>query len=213
MVPATPRRGRSLAERAAAEAFAYVMHRCRVRQHELAAEAWIQATGRPVAGGTSREVVRRYRVAPPFWAVTVEIDEPVPTGYGVNAHAVVIRYAQRDIPLSTEADGFTSVRTEFGPGCRDLLGRASTAFPAFLCETVPPAQAQEVAGTYLIDAALSQAEGRGPLLTTSASATPQRGAAVSFLECSSAWRPSSPRSSTGRSPAGSSTKTTTSSLS
>jgi hypothetical protein len=55
---------------------------------------------------------------------------------------VLIRYAQRVIPLGREVDGFTSVRTEFGPGCRELLRRA-----------------------YLIEAAMSLAEGRGPLVT------------------------------------------------
>lgn len=109
----------------------YLMRRHRVRQYELAVDAWIQATGRPVAGGTSHEVhevVRRYRKSPPFWPLTINSDEPVLTGYAINAHAVVIRYAQRDIPMDGAADGFTSVRTEFGPGCRDLLGRASGQF-------------------------------------------------------------------------------------
>jgi hypothetical protein len=158
------RRSRSLAERAAAEAFVFLMHRCRVRQYELAAEAWIEAAGRPVAGGTNREIVRRYRLAPPFWPLTVNSDEAALTGYGVNAHAVVIRYAQRPFPLNGEADGFTSVRTEFGPGCRDQLLRASRAIPAFICEALSPDEAEKVVRTYLIDAALSQAEGRGPLI-------------------------------------------------
>jgi hypothetical protein len=157
-------RTRSLAERAAAEAFAYLMHRCRVHWHEVAVEGWIGAADRPVAGGTSHEIVRRYRSAPPFWALTVKSDEAMPTGYGVNTHAVVIRYAQRDIPLSRTADGFTAVRTEFGPGCRELLSRASGAIPAFVCEAIPPGEAEEVAKAYLIDAALSLAEGRGPLV-------------------------------------------------
>jgi hypothetical protein len=163
-VPIRSARSRSLAERAAAEAFVYVMHRCRVDWHELAVEGWIGAADRPVAGGTSHEIVRRYRSAPPFWALTVKADEPMPTGYGVSTHAVVIRYAQRDIPLSGPADGFSAVRTEFGPGCKDLLRRASGAIPAFVCEAIPPGEAQEVAKAYLIDAATSLAEGRGPLV-------------------------------------------------
>jgi hypothetical protein len=36
--------------------------------------------------------------------------------------------------------------------------------PAFVCEAIPPAEAEEVAKAYLIDAALSLAEGRGPLV-------------------------------------------------
>ena len=48
------------------------MHRCRVRQYELAAEAWVRATSRSVADGTNRDVVRRYRMAPPFWPLTVD---------------------------------------------------------------------------------------------------------------------------------------------
>jgi hypothetical protein len=158
------RHSRSLAERAAAEAFVYVMHRCRVDWHEVAVEGWIGAADRPVAGGTSHEIVRRYRSAPPFWALTVRADEAMPTGYGVNTHAVIIRYAQRDIPLSNPADGFTAVRTEFGPGCKELLRRASGATPAFVCEPIAPGEAAEVATAYLIDAALSLAEGRGALV-------------------------------------------------
>jgi hypothetical protein len=129
------RRTRSLAERAAAEAFVFLMHRSRVGSYEVAVEGWIGATERPVAGGRSREIVRRYRSAPPFWALTVKSDEATLTGYGVNTHAVMIRYAQRVIPLSRELDGFTAVRTEFGPGCRDLLRRSSGTVPAFVCET------------------------------------------------------------------------------
>jgi hypothetical protein len=108
--------------------------------------------------------VRRYRSAPPFWALTVRADEATLTGYGVNTHAVLIRYAQRDIPLGRAVDGLTSVRTEFGPGCRELLRRASGAVPVFVCEPIPPREAEEVAKAYLIDAAMSLAEGRGPLV-------------------------------------------------
>jgi hypothetical protein len=163
-VPIRSARSRALAERAAAEAFVYVMHRCRADWHEVAVEGWIGAADRPVAGGTSHEIVRRYRSAPPFWALTVKADEAMPTGYGVNTHAVVIRYAQRDIPLSGPADGFTAVRTEFGPGCKELLRRATASMPAFVCEPIPPGEAEKVARAYLIDAALSLAEGRGPLV-------------------------------------------------
>jgi hypothetical protein len=165
-------RSRSLAERAAAEAFVYVMRRCLVREHDLAAEAWICATGRPVAGGTSHEIVRRYRVAPPFWQLTVDADELVLSGYAINAHAVVIRYAQRDIPLNGAADGFTSVRTEFGPGCRDLFLRASGTVPAFVCEPLTPDEARRVTGAYLIEAMLSQTSGRGPLVTSGPAVPP-----------------------------------------
>lgn len=163
-VPVRGTRTRSLAERAAAEAFVYLMHRCRVQWHEVAIEGWIGAADRPVTGGTSHEIVRRYQVAPPFWALTIKSDEAMPTGYGVNAHAVVIRYAQRDIPLTCATDGFSAVRTEFGPGCRELLRRASGAEPAFVYEPLPPHEAAVVVATYVIDAALSLAEGRGPLL-------------------------------------------------
>jgi hypothetical protein len=161
-IPGWP--SRSLAGRAAADAFVYLMHRCRVRQYELAVEGWIGAADRPVTGGTSREIVRRYRLAPPFWALTVKADEATLTGYGVNTHAVMVRYAQRVIPLNGPADGFTTVRTEFGPGCRELLRRASGPTPAFVCESLPPREAEDVAKAYLIDAAMSLAEGRGPLL-------------------------------------------------
>ena len=141
------------------------MHRSRVGSYEVAVEGWIGATERPVAGGRSREIVVRYRSAPPFWALTVKSDEATLTGYGVDTHAVMIRYAQRVIPLSRELDGFTAVRTEFGPGCRDLLRRSSGTVPAFVCEPLSPSEAEQVARAYLIDAAMSQAEGRGPLVT------------------------------------------------
>jgi hypothetical protein len=160
-------RTRSLAERAASEAFVFLMHRCRVPWHEVAVEGWIGAADRPVAGGTSHEIVRRYRSAPPFWTLTLQADETTLTGYGVNTHAVVVRYAQRDIPLSGPADGFTSVRTEFGPGCRELLRRASGAEPAFIYEPVSAREAEKVAAAYLIDASLSLTEGRGPLILRS----------------------------------------------
>jgi hypothetical protein len=154
-----------LAERAAAEAVVFLLHRYRVTWQEVAVEGWIGAADRPVAGGTNREIVRRYRAAPPFWSLTVKADETSLTGYGVNAHAVLIRYAQRVFPLNANTDGFASVRTEFGPGCRELLRRASSAMPAFVCEPIAPHEATEVAATYLLDAALSLAEGRGPLVT------------------------------------------------
>jgi hypothetical protein len=99
----------------------------------------------------------------PFWALTVEAGEATLTGYGVNTHAVLIRYARRVIPLSRPADGFTTVRTEFGPGCRELLIRASAPVPVFVCEPIPPREAEAVAKAHLIDAAMSLAEGRGPL--------------------------------------------------
>ncbi|MGX9788214.1 hypothetical protein [Mycobacterium sp. MMS18-G62] len=158
-------RSRSLAERAAAEAFVHLMHRCRVRQYDIAAESWMQADDRPVAGGTSREIVRHYRLAPPFWPLTIKSDEPALTGFGVNAHAVVIRYAERTFPLSGPGDGFTAVRTQFGPGCREVLRRATGTNPSFICEPLSPLEAEEVVRAHLIDAAMALAEGRGPLVT------------------------------------------------
>jgi hypothetical protein len=165
-------RGRSLAERAAAEAFVFLMHRCRVAWYELAVEGWIAATERLVAGGTGREIVRRYRSAPPFWALTIKADESTATGWGVSAHAVLVQYAQRVIPLDRDIDGFTSVRTEFGPGCRELLRRASHSVPTFVCEPLPPDQAEKVVTNYLIDAAVSLAQGCGPLLMLGAEDAP-----------------------------------------
>jgi hypothetical protein len=82
-IPGWP--SRSVAVRAAAEAFVYSMHRCRVQQYDVVAQGWIQAT--------DDEIVRRFRMAPAFWPLTVRSDETTLTGYGVNAHAVVIRYA------------------------------------------------------------------------------------------------------------------------
>ena len=153
-IPGWP--SRSAAVRAAAEAFVYLMHRSRVRQYDVVAQGWLQAT--------DGEIVRRFRLAPAFWPLTVSADEATLTGYGVNAHAVLIRYAQRVFALNGATDGFTAVRTEFGPGCRDSLGRASGTVPAFVCEPLSPRDAQEVVRAYLIDAAMSHAEGRGPLI-------------------------------------------------
>lgn len=153
-IPGWP--SRSVAVRAAAEAFVYLMHRGRVQKYDVVAQGWIQAT--------DNEIVRRFRMAPAFWPVTVRPDEATMTGYGVNAHALVIRYAQRVFPLTGVTDGFTTVRTEFGPDCRDSLGRASGTVPAFVCEPLSPRDAQEVVRAYLIDAAMSHVEGRGPLV-------------------------------------------------
>jgi hypothetical protein len=169
-VPIAP--PRCLGERAAAEAFVFVMRRWRVREHTLAAEAWVEATGRPAAGGTSREVVRRYRMAPPFWPLTVDTDEPVLTGYAVNTHAVVIRYAQRDVPISAGTDEFTSMRTEFGPGCRELFVQASGTVPAFVCEIVSPEEARQVVESHLVDAMRSLIDGRGPLVISGSAQPP-----------------------------------------
>jgi hypothetical protein len=55
-------------------------------------------------------------------------------------------------------------RVEFGPGCQGLLRRCSPARPVFICELLTPREAIEVVKTYLLDAAISLAEGRGPLL-------------------------------------------------
>lgn len=155
---------RSSAERSAAEAFVYVMRRARIREHDLATEAWISTGG--ATCGANGDVVRRYRMAPPFWPLTLDPDCPVMTGYGVNTHAVVIRYAQRDVPLKRTADGFTSVRTEFGPGCRDLFERASATIPAFVCESVAPDDARRIVAEFLLDALVSHLERRGPLIAT-----------------------------------------------
>lgn len=161
-IPGWP--SRSLAERAATEAFVYLMHRSRVPQYDVVAQGWIQATERPVTGGTSREIVRRFRLAPAFWPLTVRSDQAPLTGYGVNAHAVVIRYARRVFPLNGATDGFTAIRTEFGPGCRDTLGRATGTVPAFVSERLSPRDAEKVVRDYLIDAAMSLTEERGPLV-------------------------------------------------
>ena len=84
----------------------------------------------------------------------------------------MIRYAQRDIPLDTGTDGFTSVRTEFGPGCRDLFVRASGTVPAFVCETVAPEEARQVVEAHLVDAMRSLIDGRGPVVTRGSAQPP-----------------------------------------
>jgi hypothetical protein len=171
MVGVTARRSRSLAERAATEAFVHVMRRWRVREHAMATEAWVDAPGTTVA--RRRDLTPRYRMAPPFWPLTVNTDEPVLTGFAVNAHAVVIRYAQRDVPLGSGPDGFTSPRTDLGAGCHDVFLRASGTVPAFVCEALTPDEAMLVVEAHLIDAMRSLIDGRGPVVTTGSALPPR----------------------------------------
>ncbi|WP_083407154.1 hypothetical protein [Mycolicibacterium rutilum] len=186
---------RSPAERAAAEAFVYVMRRYQVRTQQIAFEIWVPPS-RSAAPGRD---VRRYRVAPPFWALT--LDPEALTGYAVNTRAELIRYSHNDFQESAE----------YGPGCRELLATATGTNPAYLCEPLTDAEAATAVTDYLVDAAASQAEGSGPLVLGEFASTPQRADGPAALECSNPWRPSSPKSSTESSPAGSSTRTTTSS--
>ncbi|WP_126298313.1 hypothetical protein [Mycolicibacterium phlei] len=180
-----------LCARAAAEAFVYVMRRFAVRTHEIALEAWTPP------GGTARDTTRRYRVAPPFWPVTLEADR---TGYAVNTRGEFIRYIQRDFGADLD--------TDFGPRCRDLLARATHANPAFLCEPLDPARAREAVADYLVDATASLSCGNGPVVVGVVTVAPPRADTCTALECSEPWPASSPRSSTENSPAVSSTRTT-----
>jgi hypothetical protein len=192
----TATRPSAVAVRAATETFVYVMRRFQVRTHELALETWGHAG--------------RFRVARPFWPVTLE-SEDGPSGYGINTDAVVIRYTQSDFPLA--ADETASTPMEFGPGCRELLARTTSTKPAFVCEPLGPEEVRCVVADFLFDAAMSLADGCGPVVIGVVSAAPPRDKLAGVLECSTPWRPSSPKSSTESCPADSSTKTTTSSRS
>jgi hypothetical protein len=86
------------------------------------------------------------------------------SGYGVHCEAVCIRYEQNTHPTGGYEFGFIASRAEFGPGFRQLMRRATPSNPAFVCEILPPRYAIQVVKNYLIDAALSLIEGRGPLI-------------------------------------------------
>lgn len=156
---------RSTAERVAAETFVHLMQRNRIRHYELVATCHIRSVTRSSPNGPRNDVLHHYEPAPPFWPLTVNRGQAEAlTGYGVDHDAICVRYERLTLPLTGYDDGRTAEVAVFGPECRHLLQRASAANPAFLSERLPPWHAVQVVGEYLLEAALSLAEGRGPLV-------------------------------------------------
>lgn len=157
-------RSRSLAERVAAEVFVYLMRSSRVRPYDLVAQCWTRSITRHRSDGPRNEISHHYELAPPFWPLTISRGTAGLAGYGVNRDAACVRYEQMTLPPTGYEDGLTVERAEFGPECRQLLRRASADNPAFLCKRLAPRYAVQVVKEYLIEAAISLAEGRGPLV-------------------------------------------------
>lgn len=157
-------RSRSLAERVAVEVFVHLMRSSRVRHYDLVAQRWTRAITRHRSDGPRNEILHHFELAPPFWPLTIDRGTAGWAGYGVNRDAACIRYEQMTVAPTGYEDGFTVERAEFGPECRQLMRRASAGNPAFLCERLAPRHAVQVVKDYLIEAAISLTEGRGPLV-------------------------------------------------
>ncbi|WP_046319123.1 hypothetical protein [Mycobacterium sp. UM_Kg1] len=151
------------AARIAAEVFLDIMRINRVRPHEIAARCRERTLTRHVAVGPRHEIVRSFDLVPPFWPVTVDRSDAMAAGYGIDRTGTCVRYTQNRYPLINRADDRTVVRVQFAPGCHNVLRRATRSNPAFLCEPLAPRHAVEVVARYLIDAAISLSEGRGPV--------------------------------------------------
>lgn len=154
---------RSIPERVAAEAFVTWMRRHRVPEHRRALQCWTRYVSHLAACEPQHEIVRHYELAQPFWPLTINGAEPAQGGYGVDQLARCIRYRHDSDPIPTAGGGPTE-RVEFGIGCQGLVGRSSQARPVFVCEPLSPRDAIQVVKNYLIDAAISLAEGHGPLV-------------------------------------------------
>lgn len=145
------------------------MRKNRVRHYDLVAERWTGSVTGPYRAGPRSEILHNYELAPPFWPLTTSRGRAALAGYGVNRDALCIRYEQMTLPRSGYNDGPTVECPEFGPAYRQLMQRASARNPAFLCERLPPWYAVQIVSEYLIEAALSLAEGRGPLIVENGS--------------------------------------------
>jgi hypothetical protein len=159
---------RSVAERIAAEVFVYLMQRSQVRPYDVATHCQSAFTERDTSrtSGPRYEIVRHLEPSPPFWPLTVNRDNR--SGYGINCEATCIRYEQRSYPSDGYVFGFIGERAEFGPGCEELMRRATAHNPVFVCEILSPRSGVEIVKKTLIDAALSLIEGRGPLVVNGA---------------------------------------------
>ena len=106
----------------------------------------------PPAGGSHFEIVRHFDLAAPFWPLTADSDQVC--GYGMTSDGHCIRYERTSFSISRYAFGFIEQRAEF----------ATPSNPAFMCEVLPAQSAVQIITNYLVDAAVSLTEGRGPLI-------------------------------------------------
>lgn len=157
-----------MAERIAAEVFVYLMQRSRVRPYDVATRCRSAFTERDTSrtSGPRYEIVRHLEPSPPFWPLTVNRDSR--SGYGINCEATCVRYEQHSYPSGGYVFGFIVERAEFGPGCEELMRRATPRNTVFVCEILSPRSAVEVMKKHLIDAVLSLIERRGPLVVNGA---------------------------------------------
>lgn len=153
-----------MAERVATEAFVYWMRHRRVRPCDVATRCRSVFTERDSSctSGPRYEIVRHLDPSPPFWPLTVNRD--LTSGYGITCEATCIRYEQQPYSTYGYVFGFIGERVEFGPGCGEFMRRSTPHNSIFVCEILPPEYAVEIVKNYLIDAALSLTEGRGPLI-------------------------------------------------
>ncbi|KLO30372.1 hypothetical protein ABW16_05465 [Mycolicibacter heraklionensis] len=151
------------AARIAVEVFLEFMRQNRVRPYDIAARCRIRSLTRHVPVGPRREIVHSFDLTPPFWPLTIDPDDARVTGYGIDRTGACIRYAQNPYPLANRADEETVLRVQFAPGCHNLMRRATRTNPAFICEPLPSWHAVQIITEYLIDAAISLSEGRGPV--------------------------------------------------
>ncbi|MGV0626517.1 hypothetical protein [Mycolicibacter minnesotensis] len=136
----------------------------RVRPYGIATRCRTRSFTRHVPVGPRHEIVHSFDFASPFWPVTVDQDAHTLTGYGIDHGGACIRYTPNPHALFSRFDDVTIQRVQFAPGCHDLMRRATRANPAFICETLAHRQGVQLLRDYLVDAALSLAEGRGPLV-------------------------------------------------
>lgn len=154
----------SPAARIAVEVFIVHMQHNRVRPYDIATRCRTRAVTRHVPTGPRREVLRSFELAPPFWPVTVDRNAAALTGYGIDRAGGCIRYLRNPYPLMNCVDDVMIQRVQFSPGCHEVMRRATRTNPAFVCDPLPYSQATEVLSEYLIDAAVSLSEGRGPVV-------------------------------------------------
>jgi hypothetical protein len=157
-------RPRSPAEQIAAEVFVKLMKSNRVRYYTIATQCWTRSITRHALEGPKQEIVRYFELAQPFWPLTIHQIQAVMTGYGISRGGTCIRYTRNPYPSNRHPDDVTVERVQFGPGCQELMRRASDNNPVFICERLAHLHAVKVVREYLIDAIISLSEGRGPLV-------------------------------------------------
>jgi|GEM_PF-5000737 len=158
------------AARIAVEVFVEFMRNNGVRPYDIATRCRTRSLTRHVPVGPRQEIVRSFDLAPPFWPVSVDPYDGLLAGYGIDRDGVCIRYTQNPYPLTSRADDVTIQRVQFSQGCQNVMRRATRTNPAFICEPLPSWRAVQVVGEYLIDAAISLSEGRGPVMERAMSA-------------------------------------------